>query len=68
MDAWRHPAVASEWDACHAGIEEALHRAERLRLEAPELSFDQLAFTVQDLIAPMEPFEAAALAFRRLEA
>src|SRR5713226_8485258 len=60
LDGWWHPAVAAEWDRCRDGIREALRRAEELRLAAPELSFDQMAFTIQDLIAPLEPFEDAS--------
>jgi hypothetical protein len=66
MDGWWHPSVAERWDQCRRGIDEALRGAERLRLEAPELSFDQLSFTLQDLIAPLEPFEGAAREFRAL--
>ncbi len=66
IDGWWHPAVASEWEPCRDGILESLRRAERLRLDAPELSFDQMAFTIQDLIAPLEPFEDAAVVFRAL--
>jgi hypothetical protein len=66
MDGWWHPAVAAEWDECSKGLRESLRRAEELRLEAPELSFDAMAFTVQDLISPLEPFEAAALRLRSL--
>ena len=66
MDSWWHPSVAERWDECRKGIDQALGMAERLRLDAPELSFDQLTFTVQDLIAPLEPFEAAVEAFRLL--
>jgi hypothetical protein len=68
MDAWWHPAVASEWDRCRDGLQESLRLAEELRLEAPELSFDQMAFTIQDLMAPLEPFEDAALRFHGLRA
>jgi hypothetical protein len=64
MDSWRHPPLAERWDECRHGIDEALGRAERLRLDAPELSFDQLTFTVQDLIAPLDPFESAVETFR----
>ncbi|MDP9342582.1 MAG: hypothetical protein M3Q23_10935 [Actinomycetota bacterium] len=68
MDTWWHPALASEWDRCRDGVREALRRAEELRLAAPELSFDQMAFTIQDLMAPLEPFEDAALRFHALRA
>jgi hypothetical protein len=68
MAAWWHPVLDGPWEACRQGIEEALRRAEDLRLEAPELSFDELTFTIQDLIAPLEPFSVAAEAFRDLHA
>lgn len=64
MGGWRHEAVAEEWDRCSAGLRGALRRAEELRLGAPDLTFDALAFTVQDLMSPLEPFEAAADRFR----
>jgi len=66
MDGWWHPAVAAEWDRCREAVREALRRAEELRLAAPELSFDQTAFTIQDLIAPLDPFEDAAQRFHAL--
>ncbi len=68
MDGWWHPAVAPQWDRCRDGVREALRRAEELRLAAPDLSFDQTAFTIQDLIAPLDPFEEAALRFHGLRA
>jgi len=66
MAAWRRPELEQEWSDCRGGVERALRAAERLRLAAPEMSFDQLAFTVQDLIAPLEPFQAAAHRFHAL--
>ena len=60
MPEWRRPELEREWEACHAGLEWALRGAERLRLEAPELSFEQMAFMIQDLMAPLEAFESAA--------
>jgi hypothetical protein len=66
MDAWRGDAVATEWEACRGGITEARARAERLRLEAPELGFESLLAAIQELIDPLDVFEqAAARAFRR---
>ena len=62
-DRWWHPSLDARWRACNDGIAEALARSERLRVEAPELSFEELAFTVQDLLAPLEPFEDAARSF-----
>jgi hypothetical protein len=60
MSGWRRPELDPEWEACAAALEAALRGAELLRLEAPELSFEQMAFMIQDLIAPLEAFDAAA--------
>jgi hypothetical protein len=66
MDAWRSDAVSEEWAACRDGLGESLRRAERLRLEAPELEFEALIATVADLIAPLEAFEQADERLREL--
>ena len=66
MGAWRRPEVEADWRACMDGVERALTLAERLRLQAPDMAFDQLAFTIQDLIAPLDPFQAAAERFQAL--
>ncbi|MCA1727166.1 MAG: hypothetical protein LC722_05820 [Actinobacteria bacterium] len=66
MPGWRHQALEEEWSRCSDALAEALRMAERLRLEAPHLGFDAMAFALQDLIAPLEAFEEAALRFRSL--
>jgi hypothetical protein len=66
MPGWRAEGLDTEWEACVLGIDRARRLAERLRLAAPELGFDALAFTVQDLIAPLEAFAEAAERFRAL--
>jgi hypothetical protein len=67
MPAWRNPEVASEWDACGEGIDESLRRARRLREQAPELGgFEGLIWAVDQVLAPLEVFEAAAERFRSL--
>jgi hypothetical protein len=66
MPAWREPALQAEWEACRAGLREALALAEHLRLDAPEMGFDQQAFTIQDLIAPLDAFGMAAERLRSL--
>ena len=67
MDAWRNESVALEWEACRAGIAEARSRGERLRLDAPELGFESLLGTIQELIDPLEVFEEAAARMRELD-
>jgi hypothetical protein len=64
MDRWRLAEIESEWRACAEGIEEALRRAERLRLNAPPLDYEGLVSALTDLIAPLEAFADAQ---RRLE-
>ncbi len=67
MPAWRRPEMDPEWTACANGIDEALGRARRLREDAPDLGgFEGLIWTVENLLDPLEPFEAAAERFRSL--
>lgn len=67
MPAWRHPELDAEWLACDAGIRESLERARRLREDPPELGgFEGLIWVVDQLLAPLEAFEAAAERFRTL--
>jgi hypothetical protein len=67
MPTWRHSDVEAEWVACDAGIREALERARRFREDPPELGgFEGLIWAVDQLLAPLEAFEAAAERFRTL--
>lgn len=67
MPDWRHPAVEDDWSACRSGLEAARDRARRLRVDAPELGgFEGLIWAVEQLLDPLEPFEAAASRFHRL--
>jgi hypothetical protein len=67
MPGWRHPEVEEEWLACEAGIGESLERAELLREDPPELGgFEGLIWVVDQILAPLEAFEAAAERFRTL--
>ena len=67
MPAWRHPDLEDEWLACDAGITESLERARHLREDPPELGgFEGLIWAVDQLLAPLEVFEAAADRFRTL--
>jgi hypothetical protein len=67
MPAWRHPELDDDWLACDAGIRESLDRARRLREDPPELGgFEGLIWAVDQLLAPLEAFEAAAERFRTL--
>ena len=67
MPAWRHPDLETEWLACDAGIRDSLERARRLREDPPELGgFEGLIWAVDQLLAPLEVFEAAVDRFRTL--
>jgi len=66
MIRWRAPVVERHWDACRDGLDRALKVAERFRLDTPDLPFDALMFGLQDLMAPLDVFEQAEQAFRRL--
>jgi len=67
MPRWRAPEVEEEWLGCESGIEESLERARRLREDPPELGgFEGLIWVVDQVLAPLESFEAAAERFRTL--
>jgi hypothetical protein len=67
MPPWRHPNLEGEWLACDAGIRESLERARRLREDPPDLGgFEGLIWAVDQLLAPLEAFEAASERFRTL--
>ena len=66
MAGWRRGETEAPWAACDAGLDEAVELAERFRLETPELPFDALMFAMQDLMVPLDAFESAARAWRKL--
>jgi hypothetical protein len=67
MAGWRAPELDAEWRSASAGLAEALSRARRLREEAPDLGgYEGLIGAVEQLIAPLEGFGAAARQFRQL--
>jgi hypothetical protein len=67
MPGWRHPDLEDEWLACDAGIRESLERTQRLRENPPDLGgFEGLIWAVDQLLEPLEAFEAAAERFRTL--
>ena len=69
MPGWRATEVEREWLACDTGVTEALERARKLREEAPNLGgFEGLIWAVGELLAPLDPFEAAERRFRELGA
>jgi hypothetical protein len=69
MPGWRRPEVEAAWLGAEAALLEARARAERLRLEAPDMGgFEGLIGLIGDLLAPLEAFGAAREAFLDLRA
>ena len=67
MPSWRHPEVDDVWRDCDDAIDGSLRRAATLREEAPELGgFEGLIWAVDQVLAPLDAFEAAAERFRSL--
>lgn len=63
LDGWRtgDPDIRR---SCRLGIEEALARAERLRLESPALDYEGLVTVLGDLMAPLDVFAEAERSLR----
>jgi hypothetical protein len=59
MDRWRGGDVERQWRACRRAIADSLTRAERLRLEAPELDYEGLVDALADLLDPLDAFAEA---------
>lgn len=67
METWRIPEVQDAWIRASEGLDDAIQRAERVRLSAsaPE-GFEGLIGLVGDLLAPLDAFGDAADRFREL--
>jgi len=64
MDAWRHPAVATAWDACDAALDETLAGVDAAVAKAAATVELEVALTaVQDLLDPLHAFVDAEEAF-----
>lgn len=67
MPAWRCPELEAEWQACDAGVREAIDLSNRLLTRADDPSgFEGLLATVEHLMDPLDPLVAAADGFRKL--
>ena len=66
MPGWRREETEAEWTACDGALGEAVAAAEQFRLETPDLPFDALMFALQDLMVPLEAFDVADRAWRKL--
>jgi hypothetical protein len=65
MPAWRVAETEAAWRSCLDGLHESARMAERLRLEAPTLDFENLVIVLKDLIDPLEAFDEAERLLRR---
>ena len=65
MDGWRSIDAEELWRACLGALEESLRRAERLRIEAPELDYEGLVGKLAELIEPLDAFDDAERALSR---
>jgi hypothetical protein len=65
MPAWRIPEVSEPWEACFGALAEAGRRASRLRLEDSPTGYEELAPALEELLDPLDAFDAAARWFRR---
>jgi hypothetical protein len=61
---WRTPEAELR-QSCRAAVEEALRRAERVRLDAPPLDYESLVAVLGDLMVPLEEFERVESRLRR---
>jgi len=66
MPAWRAQAVEAAWSSCREALVRAMEMADAFRLGGQDLPFDELMFTLQDLMAPLDEFREAADRFRAL--
>jgi hypothetical protein len=67
MDAWRHPAVLAEWEACRAALDATLAGVDGAVAAAAATKELEVALTaVQDLLDPLHAFVDAEAAFGRL--
>jgi hypothetical protein len=67
MESWRAPELQDAWTRASRGLDEAIERAEQVRLaESPPAGFEGLIGLVGDLMAPLEAFGDAAERFREL--
>jgi hypothetical protein len=66
MAGWRHPEVEAEWLACRSALAEAASGAERLRLRESPRGYEELAPLLDEVLAPLHAFDAAAERLRDL--
>jgi hypothetical protein len=65
MPAWRVGEAEWTWRSCSDALRESARMAERLRIEAPALDFENLVMVLKDLMAPLDAFDDAARLIRR---
>jgi hypothetical protein len=65
MTEWRDARVNEDWERCSDALREARDQAERLRLHAGDLGFEQLNARVGDVLYPLETFADTERNLRR---
>ncbi len=67
MESWRAPELQDVWTRASRGLDDAIERAQRVRLAATHPgSFEGLIGLVGDLMAPLEAFDEVTERFREL--
>jgi len=67
MERWRRPEVEGGWRSADEALSTTTALAARVRLEAdPPRGFEELIGLIGALLAPLDAFEQAAVAFVRL--
>jgi hypothetical protein len=65
MAAWQDERLAEDWTRCSDALREARDEAGKLRLNAGELTFEQLNARVGDVLYPLETFADVERNLRR---
>lgn len=68
MPEWRTADLEPEWLACRSALDRAMTAAEGLRLRESPQGYEALAPLLDEVLEPLNAFDAAARRFRRLGA
>jgi hypothetical protein len=65
MSIWRTGGLESEWLACRSALDLAMSAAEGLRLRESPQGYEELAPLLDEVLEPLEAFDAVAGRLRR---
>jgi hypothetical protein len=68
MPEWRTADLEPEWLACRSALDRAMTAAEGLRLGESPQGYEAMAPLLDEVLEPLDAFDAAARRFRRLGA